>query len=69
MPWPAAICHGCNGLLPKPGADKWAPLFVRVLTVLATLYRSWARARLADVEDWTASWLTPELYAGGGGAA
>eukprot|EP00969_Alexandrium_andersonii_P124384 5496823-Alexandrium_andersonii.AAC.1 len=64
MPWPAAICHGCNVLIPKPGAGKCAPLSVRVLTVFATLYRSWARARLADLEGWTSCWITPELHAG-----
>eukprot|EP00969_Alexandrium_andersonii_P337494 14916598-Alexandrium_andersonii.AAC.1 len=38
---------------------------------MSTLYRSWARARLSDLDGWVAAWHRPDVFAGawGRGAA
>ena len=40
------------------------PLAYRILLVLPTVYRKWASARLAAMEDWIGTWATPEMFAG-----
>eukprot|EP00969_Alexandrium_andersonii_P168151 7434317-Alexandrium_andersonii.AAC.1 len=50
--WPSGVAAGVNVCIPKPGGEAFAPLSVRVIPATATLYRSWARARLA-LPPWT----------------
>eukprot|EP00969_Alexandrium_andersonii_P000786 33837-Alexandrium_andersonii.AAC.1 len=59
-----AVCTG------KPGSVPHDPKSYRVLAVLATLYRTWAKARLRDVSPWAQQWLDRDAFAGlwGGGA-
>ena len=61
-PWPSDVLHARAAFIHKPDTDEQNPLSFRVLSILPVLYRLWAKARLADLQAWIASWATEELF-------
>lgn len=57
--------------LPKDEEDPLEPQSYRVLLMLPTVYRLWAKTRLRHLTPWDEDWKTDEMYAGvpGRGAA
>ena len=69
--WPEALRVARAAFLAKDEKDALAPLAYRVLLMLPTIYRTWAKIRLRRLKPWIAAWKLPEMYAGieGQGAA
>ena len=61
-PWPKDTTTARAAFIRKPGTDEHDPLSFRILSILAVLYRTWAKARLADLRPWIRSWATDDLF-------
>ena len=55
-----ACCHA-----PKVDGDP-TPLGQRPLSVLPTVQRIWASARMVHLDDWFKSWVPASVYSAGG---
>ena len=62
--WPAATRHAKAVFLEKDPEAVQTPLSVRILLMLAYLYRVWASITLARLNGWIKLWATPEIFAG-----
>ena len=69
--WPEALKVARAAFLATDAKDALNPLAYRVLLMLPTIYRTWAKIRLRDLKPWIAAWKLPEMYVGieGQGAA
>ena len=53
-------------MIPKVDCDA-TPLAQRPLSVLPTVYRMWASARMVRLENWFKSWFPASVFSAGGG--
>ena len=69
--WPEALLPARAAFLAKDTTDALNLLAYRVLLMLPSVYRTWAKIRLKHLKRWIAAWKLPEMYAGieGQGAA
>ena len=61
--WPKATRDARAAFLAKE-ENAASPLDYRLLLMMSTLYRSWAKIRLADLMPWISRWALWEIYAG-----
>ena len=52
--WPKGMTYARAAYLAKDAQNREDPLAYRVLLILPAIYRRWASARLAALEDWIA---------------
>ena len=64
MDWPEDLLHAKAVPIQKPDSDPSQPLSYRVLTILPTLYRLWARMRTQHLQPWMNAWAVDEMFAG-----
>ena len=69
--WPEQMKSARAAFLPKEEEDPLEPQSYRVLLMLPTVYRLWAKTRLRHIAPWVNDWRTDEMFAGvpGRGAA
>ena len=69
--WPKQMQTARAAFLPKDEEDPLEPQSYRVLLMLPTVYRLWAKTRLRHLTPWVQDWKTDEMDAGvpGRGAA
>ena len=65
--WPGDTALASSVAIPKPATEELEVLSWRHLSVLSTLYRDWAKARLWDLGPWIKTWFPAEAYAGAWG--
>jgi hypothetical protein len=64
--WPQDLNQARAAFLPKGQDDLDNCLNYRVLMILPTLYRVWAKASLERLREWIQTWACDEHYAGTG---
>ena len=62
--WPEATTMARAAFLAKDEEPDLDPLAYRVLLMLATAYRTWAKVRLEHLHPWISTWALEEIYAG-----
>ena len=64
--WPEGLLHAYIAMIPKTDGDA-TPLGQRPLSVLPVVYRTWASARMVQLEGWFKSWVLDSVFSAGGG--
>ena len=62
--WPEETKVARAAFLAKDEEPDLDPLAYRVLLMLATAYRTWAKIRLEHLQPWISTWALEEIYAG-----
>ena len=62
--WPEQTTKARAAFLTKGEESDLDPLSYRVLLMLATAYRTWAKTRLEQLHPWIKTWAVDEIYAG-----
>ena len=62
--WPEQMRMAKASFLAKDEENNLDPLAYRVLLMLPTVYRLWARVRLAHLAPWIKTWAGPHTFAG-----
>ena len=62
--WPEDTTMARAAFLAKDEEPNLDPLTYRVLLMLATAYRTWAKVRLEHFHPWVGTWALEEIYAG-----
>ena len=65
-PWPEQMLHTKATYLAKDINNMDDALKYRVLLITPILYRRWAATRLQALDEWTAKWALPQMFAGAG---
>ena len=65
--WPDGLFDAYIAMIPKTDGDA-TPLGQRPLSVLPTVYRIWASARMVQLERWFLSWVPDSVFSAGGGS-
>ena len=63
-PWPEQLEKARATFLAKDPDNALDPLAYRVILMLPSTYRMWAKARLRHLQPWIAGWSMEEMYAG-----
>ena len=64
--WPEGLLDAYIAMIPKTDGDA-TPLGQRPLSVLPVACRTWASARMLQLEDWFRSWIPDSVFSAGGG--
>ena len=64
--WPEGLRDSFIAMIPKTDGDA-TPLGQRPLSVLPTVYRVWASARMSQLDGWFRSWVPHSVFSAGGG--
>ena len=64
--WPDGLLDAYIAMIPKTDGGA-TPLGQRPLGVLLIVYRSWASARMGQLDDWFRSWVPDSVFSAGGG--
>ena len=64
--WPQGLLDAYIAMIPKTDGDA-TPLGQRPLCVLPVVYRTWASARVGQVQDWFRSWVRESVFRAGSG--
>ena len=69
--WPSQMRTARAAFLPKDEEDPLEPESYRVLLMLPSIYRIWAKTRLRHMTPWVVDWQLEEMFSGvpGKGAA
>ena len=62
--WPQDLSTVLCSFMAKEEQASLDPLQYRGISILATVYRLWAKARLADLQGWVEEWRHPDLFSG-----
>ena len=62
--WPKHLTMARVAFLAKEEDSDMDPLAHRVLLMLASTYRLWAKIRLSHLQPWIETWALEEIYAG-----
>ena len=64
--WPEGLLDAHTAMIPKADGDA-TPLGQRPLSVLPSVYRIWASARMVHHQVWFRSWVPGSVFSAGGG--
>ena len=64
--WPEGLLDAYIAMIPNTDGDA-TPLGQRPLGVLPIAYRTWASARMLQLEDWFRSWVPDSVFSAVGG--
>ena len=64
--WPEGLLGAYIAMIPKVGGDS-TPLGQRPFSVLPVAYRTWASARMKQLEGWFQSWVPSSVFSAGNG--
>ena len=62
--WPDSTTIARAAFMAKEEESDRDPLDYRVLLMLSTAYRTWAKIRLERLHPWVGTWALDEIYAG-----
>ena len=64
--WPDGLLDAYIAMIPKTDGDATS-FGQRPLCVLHVVYRTWASARMGQLEGWFQSWVPESVFGAGGG--
>ena len=64
--WPDGLLDACIAMISKTDGGA-TPLGQRPLSVLPVVYRTWASARMGQLDGWFRSWVLDSVFSAGGG--
>eukprot|EP00969_Alexandrium_andersonii_P100775 4445389-Alexandrium_andersonii.AAC.1 len=62
--WPPQLTQVACTYMAKKGLSAFDPLGFRGISILACVYRTWAKLRLRHAQAWVRSWQHPGLQSG-----
>ena len=60
--WPDGLLDACIATIPKVDGRDATPFGQRPLCVLPVVYRTWASARVVQLEIWFKSWVPVAVF-------